>query len=423
MPDRIPRRESVAADDRGFLAPDRSLLDEGYLLFDYVFQTAHDPLAAALHLCREQSTALWRRPGVDEDYRPRHAARLVELRELPSGQAWARIAHPAVNFGARLPNMLTAAGGEGTFFTPGIDAIRLEDVTFPEAFLAEFEGPRFGLEGLRELAGVRGRPFVWGVIKPNIGLPIDAFAAIGYEALAGGADVVKDDEMLADPPYSPLRNRARAVFDGVRRAAAETGEGKLFFANITDEVDRLLALHDAVHALGGRHAGIMLNALPVGLSACRMVARHTRVPMVAHFDLIAAFSRIPGHGISERVMTRLQRLAGFDAIIMPGLGGRMHTTNEEVVANVRACLEPMGPIRPVLPIPGGSDWAGSLAPMRYVLGHVDFGFICGRGIFGHPRGAAAGARSVRQAWDAIARGDDPRQSSASELREAFEAFG
>ena len=74
--------EQLTADERGFLAPDRDLLDEGYLLLDYVFETSDAPLKAAVHLCREQSTALWARPGVDEDYRPKHAAKVVDLQTL-----------------------------------------------------------------------------------------------------------------------------------------------------------------------------------------------------------------------------------------------------------------------------------------------------------------------------------------------------
>ena len=76
--------------------------------------------------------------------------------------------------------------------------------------------------------------------------------------------------------------------------------------------------------------------------------------------------------------------------------------------NVRACLEPMGAIRPCLPVPGGSDWAGTLEGVHGRLGTVDFGFVPGRGVFGHPMGPAAGAASLRQAWDAIARGVPPR---------------
>lgn len=427
-------RPQLTPDERAFLAPDRNLLDEGYLLFDYVFETADDPLRAAIHLCREQSTALWARPGVDEDYRPRHAARVVDLRHLATNdvastgaggrftRAFARIAHPLINFGPRLPNILTAACGEGAFFTPGVECIRLQDVAFPPQLLQHFEGPRFGVAGLRELLKASDRPLVTGVIKPNIGMDIAPFADIGGQALAGGADIVKDDEMLADAPYSPLHDRARAVLRQARRAAEETGEGKLYVANVTDEVDHILAHHEAIHAIDDRHAGLMLNALCVGLSACRMLARHTRLPLFSHFDFIAAFSRVPWHGVSDLVMTRFQRLLGFDAIIMPGLGDRMHEAPEQVKRNVAACLEPMGDLAPSLPIPGGSDWAGSLKPIHDTLGTRDFSIICGRGIFGHPDGPAAGARSVRDAWDAIASGRDPRHHDAPALMRAYEAF-
>ncbi|MBM3461858.1 MAG: ribulose 1,5-bisphosphate carboxylase [Armatimonadetes bacterium] len=425
-----PVPPSLTETERGFLAPPSADLSADHVLLDYLFETDDDPLKAALHLCREQSTALWNRPGVDEDYRPRHAAKLVDLKALeprPGSRsprrARMRVAHPEINFGPRIPNLLTVACGEGAYFTPRIDVIRLEDIHFSAGFLAAFQGPRFGLHGVRELLGLQGRPIITGVIKPNIGLAIEPFAQIGYEGLRGGADIVKDDEMLADPPYSPIRERAPRVLELTARAASETGEGKLFIANITDEVENLIPLHDFVHQSGGRHAAVMLNAWCVGLSACRMVARNARVPLVSHFDFIAAFTRVPWHGVSELASTRLLRLAGFDMIIMPGLGGRMHQSHEEVLDSMRACLEPWGDIKPSLPIPGGSDWAGSLKPMLDTIGHTDFSIVCGRGIFGHPDGPAAGARSVREAWEAIQAGLDPATAAFPALRRAWEAFG
>lgn len=431
----------LTTDERGFVASsDRHLLDEGYLLLDYRVETCDDPLKAAIHFCREQSTVLWRRVDVDEDYRPRHAALVVETKveaelDAPSlhvmrdsGRKFRRvrfrIAHPVVNFGPRLPNLLTAVGGEGPFFTPSIPLVRLEDIQFPPEYLARFDGPRFGVQGLREVLNVHDRPLVGGVIKPNIGMAVEPFAELAYQALRGGADIVKDDEMLADTVYSPTVARAARVYPRALQAARDTGENKLYVVNITDEISELKELHDDVLALGGENAAIMLNALPVGLSACRMVARHTRVPLFSHFDLIAASSRVPFHGISSLVWTRLQRLAGCDAILMPGLSDRMYVEPEDVIRDLRACLEPMGNVRPSLPFPGGSVWAGSVKRMFETFGTVDFGIMAGRGMFGHPSGPAAGARSIRQAWDCVARGGDPKECFAEypPLAEAFAEF-
>jgi ribulose-bisphosphate carboxylase large chain len=426
-------------DMAGFYARRADLNPDDYIELDFDFECAGDPHEAAAHLCSEQSTAQWRRVGVDEDFRPRFAAKVVQLHAEPrpsgfsipvdsavSGPAHAcrvTIMHPHGNFGPRLPNLLSAVCGEGTFFSPGIPLIRLQDIRFPDAYLAAFEGPRFGIVGLRERLQAFDRPIFFGVIKPNIGLPPNAFAELGYQSWLGGLDIAKDDEMLADMPWCPLAERAVLLGDAARRAATETGAPKIYLANITDEVDRLTELHDVAVAAGA--GALLVNAMPVGLSGVRMLRKHATVPLIAHFPFIAAFSRLAGYGVHSRVMTRLQRLAGFDVVIMPGFGSRMMTPEQEVLDCVRACLEPMGPIKPVLPVPGGSDSAATLETVYRKIGSVDFGFVPGRGVFGHPMGPRGGGASIRQAWEAIRQGIPVADHAAThpELAAALEAFG
>jgi len=59
------------------------------------------------------------------------------------------------------------------------------------------------------------------------------------------------------------------------------------------------------------------------------------------------------------------------------------------------------------------------------VGGVDFGFIPGPGIFSHLLGPAAGATSVRQAWDAIRAGVGiaAHATGCPELGSAIDAFG
>lgn len=430
----------MRAEDRAGFFVDTAQLDvEAHLLLDYIFECSGDPDTAAAHLCSEQSTAQWRRVGIDEDYRPRFAAKVIDL-EVTAVRAQAscpteptltgpvsvcrvRIAHPHANFGPRLPNLMSAVLGEGAFFAPAIPLVKLIDIVFPDSFLAAFEGPQFGLSGLRKRWGVHERPFFFGVIKPNIGLDPEPFAALAEEAWLGGLDIAKDDEMLADPDWSPLAERAALLGAARARAEQRTGETKVYLANITDEVDHLLTLHDTAVTAGAD--AVMVNALPVGLSAVRMLRGHARVPMVAHFPFIAAASRIPQFGVHTRVMTKLQRLAGFDVIIMPGFGERMMNTAEEVLANVTACTEPMGSIRPSLPVPGGSDSAATLERVYRQVGNPDFGFVPGRGVFSHPMGPKGGAASLRQAWRALAGGRTPAEHAGEhpELAAALKAFG
>ncbi len=427
-----------ASDRAGFLADESALDPEDFVFETYVFETAGDAEETAVHLCAEHSTALWSRPGVDEDYRPRHAAKLVRLEVLEKGvppvldlpyhrgevftRVRARIAHPHRNFGPRIPNLLTAVCGEGAFFAPGASMIKLMDLEFPSSFLDRFPGPAFGVEGLRALLQAWDRPIFLGVVKPNVGLEPDAFARLAYASWLGGLDAPKDDEMLADAEDSPFERRAARLGSLRKRAEDETGRPLMFIGNITDEVERMASLLDVAVASGVN--AVMINGVATGLPAVRFVRERSSVPMVGHFDLIAPSSRLPFFGVHSVVWTKLQRLAGFDAIIMPGFGDRMYTPPPEVLANVRACLDPMGNLRRSLPVPGGSDWAGTLGAVHERLGTVDFGFVPGRGVFGHPGGPEEGARSIVDAWEAIREGKtlEEKATESEPVRRAIEAF-
>ncbi|ANT65629.1 RuBisCO large subunit C-terminal-like domain-containing protein [Prosthecochloris sp. CIB 2401] len=414
-----------AEDIKGFFAERGQLDMADYLELDYYLECVGDIEVALAHFCSEQSTAQWSRIGINEDFRSLYGAKVIEwevLEELPrlsypveqamQGKIHAckvRIAHPHRNFGTKLPNLLTAVCGEGTFFTPGVPLVKLLDIIFPDNYLAAFDGPRFGIDGIREQLDVYNRPIFFGVVKPNIGLEPSHFAEIAYESWLGGLDIAKDDEMLADVEWSTMAERSGLLGKARLKAEETTGERKGYLANITDEVDRLREQHDLAVSNGAN--ALLVNAMPVGLSAVRMLARHTKVPLIGHFPFIAPFSRLEKFGIHTRVITKLQRLAGLDAIIMPGFGNRMMTEEDEVRQNVNECLCDMGNIKRALPVPGGSDSALTLESVYRKVGGVDFGFVPGRGIFGHPMGPRAGAMSIRQAWEAIER-DIPLEAYA-----------
>ena len=424
---------------KGFFA-DRSELDmEDYLVFEYQFESFVDPEEAAAHLCQEQSTAQWKRVGIDEDFRPRFGAKVIDLKVIeqrqrskhpemgdeqgPAYSCHVKIAHPHANFGPRIPNMLTAACGEGAFYCPGIAVIRLLDITFPDSFLDHFEGPQFGVQGLRDMLEVYERPLFFGVVKPNIGLTPESFTELAYESWIGGLDIAKDDEMLGDVEWSPLSKRSLLMGRALSKAEACTNEKKIYLANITDEVDRLVELHDMCVKNGAN--AVMVNTMTVGLSGVRMLRKHSKVPIVAHFDMIAPFTRVPYYGIDSNVIVKLQRMVGFDAIIFPGLGARMRTSDQEVMANVDQCLKPLGKLKPCLPVPAGSQWAATTLDIHKALKTIDFGIVPGRGVFEHPMGPKGGAASLRQAWEAFDKGLtlEAYSDTHEELKAAIKTFG
>lgn len=211
-----------------------------------------------------------------------------------------------------------------------------------------------------------------------------------------------DDELIADAGWSSLEERCEILGKFRARAESETGINKIYQANITDEVDRLIPNHDIAVKYAAN--ALMLNSMTVGLSAFRMLRKHAIVPLVSHFDLYGAMTQIPFQGIRDKVFIKLQRMSGFDAILFPGFDARMKSTKDDVLENVRACLEPLGDLKPSLPIPAGSQWAGSLPMLFEALGTVDFAIVPGRGVFEHPLGPEGGAKSLHQGWEATIQG-------------------
>lgn len=409
-------------DDINAFYIDQNKLDrEKYLVLDYYLESLIEPRESAAHLCQEMSTAQWNRVGVSEDFRPEFGAKVVDL-EIINAKAkpssphlanrvqklsdsvyafHATIYYPYQNFGTKIPNLLTAVCGEGVFHAPNICAIRLEDIQFPDSFLSDFQGPQFGVDGLRKILNVYDRPLMFGVIKPNVGLSPEPFAELGYQAWLGGLDIAKDDEQLGDVNWSTVEERSKRL--GKLRIKAEeiTGENKIYLANITDEVDRLIALHDVAVENGAN--ALMINGMTTGFSAVRMLRKHSQVPLVSHFDFMAPYIQLPWFGVKDKVFSKLQRMAGYDVLIYPGLDARLKTTREDVLDNAEVCLSSMGSMKTMLPVPAGSQWAGSLKELYELLGTVDFGIVPGRAVFSHPMGPKGGAASLRQGWEATSK--------------------
>jgi ribulose-bisphosphate carboxylase large chain len=135
-------------------------------------------------------------------------------------------------------------------------------------------------------------------------------------------------------------------------------------------------------------------------------------------------TRAPYHGVHSKLITKLQRIAGCDAVIFPGFGSRMKTPDKEVLQSVQECLRPLGNIKPCLPVPAGSQWAGSTVRLYEKLKTVDFGIVPGRAVFGHPQGPKAGAVSLQQGWQAVTHGMTLEDYARNhpELEAAIKAF-
>lgn len=351
---------------------------------------------------------------------PSHLEAAVGGIVVSEGQGRAVISWPWRNWGANLPQLMASVlVGEGCE-TARFTRCRVVAVDWPEGLVRALGGgPRFGLTGVRErLGSPADRPLLGGIVKPSLGLSPAEVAATAGALARGGCDLVKDDELLADPEWCPLTERVAAVAAALR----EAGRPCLYAANVSGPVDTLLRRAEAAVSAGA--GAVMVNAFAAGIDAVRVLAAAgLGVPVFAHRVGAGPVVRNPEVGVAGSVLCELTRVAGADFVQLGGFGGKLFDTREEVAANLDACRRPLAEARPPVPVNGGGVWAGSVPEVLEAAGR-DVMLLVGAGAYEHPGGPEAGARSVAQAIDAVVGGStlETAASAAPELAAALAHF-
>ncbi|MGG4032932.1 ribulose-bisphosphate carboxylase large subunit family protein [Paenibacillus cisolokensis] len=407
----------------------------------YLVETPFALERAAQAIAGEQSTGTFTAvPGETESVKDRFGARLERVTALEEVRqpslAGARtppghngiytrgevvVSFPLHNFGPSIPNLMAAIAGN-LYELRELSGLRLLDVELPEAFAARYPGPRFGIEGTRRLTGVWDRPIIGTIVKPSVGLSADELESLVYELATAGLDFVKDDELNANPPYLPLEEKVRAVMKAVNRAADRTGKKLMYAFNITGDIDELRRHHDTVVAAGGNCVMVSINS--VGFAGLAYLNGFSEVPIHGHRNQWGMLTRHGLLGMDFAVYQKLCRLAGADHLHVNGLGSKFYESDDSVVRSVQACMKPLFGGYRTMPVLSSGQWAGT-APATYErTGTVDVMHLAGGGILAHPDGPAAGAKSMKQGWEAAVRGIPLEQYAMDcpELRRAMDKF-
>ena len=316
--------------------------------------------------------------------------------------------------------------------------LRLIDASLPREYLGGFRGPHFGMEGIREMMKVEGRPLTGAVPKPKVGFSAREHAQAGFETWMGGFDFVKDDENLTSMAFNRFGDR---VFEMTRmrdKAEQETGEVKSAFLNITadmatmQERARLLADH------GWNYA--MIDVVVAGTSAVATMRDYCSdlgLAIHAHRAMHAAFTRNRKHGISMQFLAKIMRLIGVSQIHTGTAVGKLTGSKKEValLADVlreqkvkavpRVLLDQdWGKIRSAFPVSSGGLHPGLVPDVLDIYG-TELVLLVSGGIHGHPQGTRAGAVATIQAIEAWNDGMplDEKARSSPELARALEKWG
>ncbi len=373
----------------------------------------------------EGSTGTWQKVAEDtEEVRRKLSGKMVGYFEVPTDdphrrEAVVQLAFPIDAWSDNVAMMLLSISGNCFAYS---DQMRLLDVFIPENLLKNFQGPKFGVPGIREKLGVPDRPLSLHIIKPKMGMTPRQVANQCYQTAIGGVDAMKDDEMTSDVYNSTYEDRLKAVLDSLAKAEAETGKMPIYFLSITDEPPHIFEKAHRAVELG---ATGLLVCYSAGLPVLRQIAEDPEidVPILVHGShMIAAQPRI-----SWPVFAKLARLCGGDLMLTPTYWSSIPMVSlEEGLRTAHVKLAPLGDIKPMWPMPCAGVYPG-LAPLLVGEYGPDIIIPAGGGMLGHPDGYTAGARAWQQAIAAAMSDEDlvsyAKKPENKALRSALEKWG
>ncbi|KAL9186650.1 hypothetical protein ACHAXT_005888 [Thalassiosira profunda] len=347
------------------------------------------------------------------------------------------IAYPNDTAGEELPQFLNVVFGN-TSLKKGVS---VENVTLSRHFMdtpAMFPGPKFGIQGLRDLLGVPQAPLLCTALKP-MGKSSQEFADMAYALAKGGIDIIKDDHGLASQVWAPFEQRVQLCSEAVLRANRETGRNSLYAPCLNAPSD--LFFERARYAKDCGAGAVMILPGITGWDGIRRLASDPTfgLPILVHPALLGGWLQShPGHGHGgdeeeehprglshEFLFGALPRLCGGDAVIFPNAGGRFQFTMDECQQVAEGCRRPLGRFKSILPSPAGGMKLHRVEEMRKTFGD-DTLFLIGGALleqgpdleadarmFAHCAGRDSSYSEPGLDVPRTSRDDDPKEAFAS----------
>jgi len=402
-------------------------------------------LEAAAHVAAESSTGTNVEVSTTDDFTKGVDALVYFIDEA---KGIMKVAYPndlidrnVIDGRAMLVSFLTLAIGNNQGMGDIAD-LQMQDFWMPPRMLQLFDGPS---KGIADLWRILGRPVENGgyisgtIIKPKLGLRPEPFAKAAYQFWLGG-DFIKNDEPQGNQVFCPLKKVLPLVYDSLKRAQDETGDAKLFSLNITaDDHYEMCARADFALETFGSDADKVAFLVDgyVGGPGMVTTARRQYPGQFLHYHRAghgAVTSPSSKRGYTAFVLAKMTRLQGASAMHVGTMGyGKMEGGKDDrIIAYMIERDSCQGPffhqewygMKPTAPIISGGMNALRLPGFFENLGHGNVINTAGGGSYGHIDSPAAGAKSLRQAYECWKAGADPIEwaKEHNEFARAFESF-
>ncbi len=405
----------------------------------------YDYLGTAAHFAAESSTGTNVEVSTTDDFTKGVDALVYEIDEE---KELMKIAYPIELFDR---NMIDGRAMIASFLTltignnqgmGDVEYAKMLDFYVPPAYLRLFDGPAMNIQDMWRVLGRdinNGGMVVGTIIKPKLGLRPQPFADACYQFWLGG-DFIKNDEPQGNQTFAPLTQTIPLVADALRRAQDETGEAKLFSANITaDDPAEMIRRGEYILETFGAdadHVAFLVDGFvagPTAVTTCRrnFAAQFLHYHRAGHGMVTSPQTQRGYNALVHMKMSRLQGASGIHTGTM-GFGKMEGDPTDKLLAYMLENEEAEGlyfkqkwyGMKSTTPIISGGMNALRLPGFFDNLGHSNVIQTSGGGAFGHKDGGTAGAKSLQQARDAWMNGVDLVEYAKEhpELKGAFETF-
>lgn len=269
-----------------------------------------------------------------------------------------------------------------------ITSCRLLDVQYPNSFLKNFLGPKYGLSGMRKFTGQYNKPLFGAIVKPKIGVTPEILLEMVKELVDGGVDFIKEDEIMSSPAVCSLEKRVPLIQKYLNNQSRKV----VYCYTINSDPHAVLNRAKFIADNGGN--GLHVNVWS-GLGSYNSI-RKLDLPIYIHFQKSGdkTFTdKQHRFSISWNVICDLAGIMGADTIHSGMWGGYMNETEDEL----RLTLDILRK-RNVVPALSCGMHAGLIDAINTRFG-PDYMANVGGAIHGHPMGTIAGAKAIRQSVD------------------------
>ncbi|GEM_PF-2289418 len=201
------------------------------------------------------------------------------------------------------------------------DSMLIEDISFPKKFIKNFEGPKFGREGIRRLLNLKDTPILQAGLLPDESFDVQFIKDSVKKLFLAGVNEISESHAVLDDLES-FKNRVELIAQLMDEIEGY-GRKIYYFYIYGDEYEERL---DILKEVSSKSLGIMVSPITVGFPLASRIIKNSKYPVQIHLTLIAPFIKyakrritkegevIPGYGASINVLLKLFILLGADEI-------------------------------------------------------------------------------------------------------------